>query len=272
MKLVDKDGNILADENVDGNHRPVDMSDKPEVDRTALRDLLLDSLEPNTVQWARKVDHVDAAANYTHDIHFTDSTVATGITLLVGADGAFSKVRRLVTDVEPYYSGVTMVTQWVMDVSAKNSWLDRYVGAGSLTMFDEGRIVICQRQSGDSIRTYAGLRKPLSWSKECGIDWNDHTAVRKAFAEDYFGDCGDDIKRVLTECDDDAHLDMRHLWMMPVGLTWSSKTGVTLLGDAAHLMTPFGQVFSIRKPARTKANGHQRSGRQRRHDRFAGFS
>lgn len=240
MKLIDKDGNVLVDENIEGNHRSVDDSDKPEVDRTALRDLLLDSLEPNTVQWGRKVSHVDAAADDTHDIHFTDGSVATGINLLVGADGAFSKVRPLVTDVAPYYSGITMITQWVMDVSTKKPWLEKYVGAGSLMMFDEGRVVICQRQSGDSIRTYAGLRKPLSWSKECSIDWNDHTGVRKTFAEDYFGDCGDDIKRLLTECDDDAHLDMRHLWMLPVGLTWSSKPGVTLLGDAAHLMTPFG--------------------------------
>ncbi|KAF2169306.1 hypothetical protein M409DRAFT_20532 [Zasmidium cellare ATCC 36951] len=242
IKLIDKDGNVLADENVDGNRRPADDTDKPEVDRTALRDLLLDSLKPDTVQWGCRVDHIEEAANGTHDVHFTNGAVTTGITLLIGADGAFSKVRPLVTDVEPFYSGITMVTQWVMDASTKKPWLDRYVGAGSLMMFDEGRLLICQRQSGDSIRTYASPRKPLSWTKESGIDWNDYTAVRKAFAEDYFGNCGDDVKRVLNECDDDAHLDMRHLYMLPIGLTWSSKPSVTLLGDAAHLMTPFGGV------------------------------
>lgn len=237
MKLVDSNGNVLADENVDGNQRAVDDSNKPEVDRTALRDLLLDSLEPGTVHWSHKVQLIEATTSGWHEIHFTDGTIYSGVHLLVGADGAFSKVRPLVTDVQPFYSGITMVGQWATNVSTTHPWLSEYVGAGSLMMFDEGRAVICQRQSGDSIRTYAGLRKPLSWSKECGIDWNDHAAVRKAFAEDYFGDCGDDIKRLISECDD--RLDMRHLWMLPVGLRWQSKPGVTLVGDAAHLMTPF---------------------------------
>lgn len=238
MKIIDKDGKVWVDENVNGHHRHVDDSDKPEVDRTALRDLLLDSLEPETVQWGRKVQSIEKVADSTHKIYFADGTFEAGINLLVGADGAFSKVRALVTDVQPFYSGITMTAQWAMDVSKTKPWLDQYVGAGTLFMFDEGRLVISQRQSGDSIRTYAGLRKPLSWSKECGFDWDDPEAVRKAYAEEFFGDCSEDIKRLLTECD--SSLGMRHLWMLPVALRWASKPNVTLLGDAAHLMTPFG--------------------------------
>jgi 2-polyprenyl-6-methoxyphenol hydroxylase-like FAD-dependent oxidoreductase len=37
----------------------------------------------------------------------------------------------------------------------------------------------------------------------------------------------------------------RSLFMLPVGMNWENKQGLTLLGDAAHLMTPFvGQGVS----------------------------
>lgn len=42
---------------------------------------------------------------------------------------------------------------------------------------------------------------------------------------------------MLLDTDDDATL--RQLYMLPIGFQWYSRPGGTLLGDAAHLMTPF---------------------------------
>ena len=238
LKLLDSKGNVLWDENVTGTLRPVDESDRPEIDRTALRDLLLDSLEPDTVRWGRKIERaeVEAGSKGTHTIYFAGGTKETGIDLLVGADGAFSKIRPLVTPAQPEYSGITAMEQWKMDVEKTDPWLHNYIGAGSCFMFDEGRALMCQRQGDRSLRCYTCVRQPLSWSKECGIDWSDDAVARRSLAENCFGDCGEDVKRTILEMDD--YVTLRHMWMLPVGLKWEAKPGVTLLGDAAHLMTP----------------------------------
>jgi 2-polyprenyl-6-methoxyphenol hydroxylase-like FAD-dependent oxidoreductase len=126
-------------------------------------------------------------------------------------------------------------------VSAKKQWLSNFTGNGSCFMFDEGRALVCQRNGNDTIRVYAGVRQPETWLKDCGIDWEQQDIAREMLTERYFGDCHDDIKRVIAIEASDG-LIPRPLWMLPVGLKWPARPGVTLLGDAAHLMTPFAGV------------------------------
>src|SRR4051794_21590969 len=65
---------------------------KPEIDRGQLRTLLLDSLTDGTVQWGRGVRTVEP----TGEIHFADNTKTT-YDLVIGADGAWSRVRPAVS-------------------------------------------------------------------------------------------------------------------------------------------------------------------------------
>jgi len=71
------------------------------------------------------------------------------------------------------------------------------------------------------------------------IDWADGQ-TREKFVERHFGNWFPEAKRIFLAMTDKPAL--RPLYMLPVGLTWVSQPGLTLLGDAAHLMTPFAGV------------------------------
>ena len=135
MKLVRYDGAVLWDENAIGNTRPEEFADRPEIDRVALRDILLDSLEPGVIQWGKKIVKVepDARSKGKWTLDF-GTHIEREIDLVAGADGAWSKVRRLLSDTKPFYSGITAVELWALDVEKKNPWLAEYIGQGSCFM------------------------------------------------------------------------------------------------------------------------------------------
>jgi 2-polyprenyl-6-methoxyphenol hydroxylase-like FAD-dependent oxidoreductase len=240
MKLVKADGKVCWDENDSAKYGDGADRGRPEIDRGVLRDILLDSIEEEHIKWGRKLASVEPSGEK-YDLHFADGVVETGFDLVVGADGAWSKVRPLLTGAKPVYSGISMVELRALEAAEKKPWLSNYMGAGSLFMFDEGRAIICQRNGNDTIRVYAAVRQPETWIEDCGIDWTQQDAARKELAERYFGDCSEDLKRVI-EVEAADTLITRPLYMLPVGLRWEPRVGVTVLGDAAHLMTPFAGV------------------------------
>jgi 2-polyprenyl-6-methoxyphenol hydroxylase-like FAD-dependent oxidoreductase len=245
-KLVRFDGTVALDEKAElekvgkSLHQQGQEVEKPEVDRTAMRGMLLNSLEEGTVVWGKKVTSViQAEDNNGYSIVFEDGAKET-FNLVVGADGAWSKVRNILTDVKPHYSSVTIAECWSLNVDERNPWLSNFVGAGSMFMFDENRAIIAQRNGAGGIRSYASVRKPEDWYKTCGIDWTKPEEAKKALMEQYFDDCGDNLKRCIISSQDE--LIVRPLYMLPVSHKWYHRPGVTLIGDSAHLMTPFAGV------------------------------
>lgn len=250
LKLVMPNGTVVLDETAhqadecQENKRP--EGDRPEIDRLQLRDMLLCSLKPRAVQWAHKLLKVEPYANgsiatrETYRLHFivSEEHYEEGpFDVVIGADGARSNVRPLLTNQQPFYSGVSLVELHALDVDEKKEWLANYVGAGSCFMFDKGRAVLAQRNGNGCIRVYACVMQPEWWFDTCGIDWSTPNAARKKLVDEYYSDCAGEIKRIILDADDG--LMIRRLDMLPVGLSWAPRGGVTLIGDAAHLMLPF---------------------------------
>jgi len=88
MSFCDKEGKKLLEL---GQER-----DLPEIDRRELRRLLLDSIPKEKIQWGHVLKSATLGENGSPVLEFTNSFKASGFKLVVGTDGAWSKVRSLV--------------------------------------------------------------------------------------------------------------------------------------------------------------------------------
>jgi FAD binding domain len=70
--------------------------DAPEIDRRDLRQILLDAVPKEKIKWGHALTSVTAGEDNKPILHFSNGVVLSGIKLVVGADGAWSKVRPMV--------------------------------------------------------------------------------------------------------------------------------------------------------------------------------
>ncbi|MFF0157965.1 FAD-dependent oxidoreductase [Streptomyces sp. NPDC005263] len=225
MRILDTDGTVLRD----WRPRPDDRAN-PEIDRGQLRDLLLGPLD---VQWGRGVTQVEPGAPGGVLVRFADGRQET-FDLVVGADGAWSRVRPAVSPATPHYTGVTSVEASLDDVDTRHPALARLTGDGSLAVYGVNRSLVAQRNSGGHVKVYAKFRAPLEW--HTNLDLADDEAVRSSLLA-LFDGWAAPVLDLLRHATAFVH---RPIHVLPVAHTWTHVLGVTLLGDAAHLMPPLG--------------------------------
>ncbi|GAA2125883.1 NAD(P)/FAD-dependent oxidoreductase [Kitasatospora saccharophila] len=219
------------------HHVPADGErHKPEIDRGRLRELLLRSLEPGTVHWNHALRSVEGPAAGPRRLHFADGTV-TEADLVIGADGAWSKVRRALSPATPVHTGVSFLEAWFHDVDRRHPELAALVGPGSAAAADGERGLFAQRGGGGHLRVYAIQRVPADWIAAAGHTVRDTDALR-ALLLDRYRHWSPGLRRLLTD-NDGPYVD-RPIHALPVPHTWPHDGAVTLLGDAAHLMPPLG--------------------------------
>jgi 2-polyprenyl-6-methoxyphenol hydroxylase-like FAD-dependent oxidoreductase len=250
FRVLDRDGRVHLDlpDTGDGG--------RPEVDRGDLRQLLLDSLPPGTIRWGAKVTGVRALGDGRHEVTLAapesqadggrhriansaaagnqpaaDATDASGgetITtgLLVGADGAWSRVRPLLSSAQPAYAGVWFADLELHDADARHPEAAEVVGGGMLFALAAGQGFLAHRETDGSLHVYAALR-----TGEEGVD------VSKAALLAAFEGWAPELRALISDAD--GPLVARTIHRLPVGLRWDRVPGVTLIGDAAHLMSPF---------------------------------
>ncbi|MGO1975833.1 FAD-dependent oxidoreductase [Brachybacterium tyrofermentans] len=229
MRILDHRGTVLRDEADDG------QLIRPEVDRGQLRDILLVSLPARTVHWGRKVCAVRTVDGFPgrHEVEFTDGEAIT-TDLLIGADGAWSMVRPLMSGARPVYTGISFVEADLFDADERHPAEAAAMGRGMLFAFNGPTGVLGHREIDDTLHVYLGLRVSESWIDT--IDFADIAASKTALLARIDG--WDDALRGLI-AHADTPLTPRRIHALPVGHSWERTPGTTLLGDAAHMMSPF---------------------------------
>ncbi|MFD9903513.1 FAD-dependent oxidoreductase [Streptomyces sp. NPDC059063] len=235
-RLLTRDGTVLFEKADDGT------GTSPEVQRGELRQILLDALPDGTVRWGRRATGVRALADGRHEVTFADSTVVV-TSLLVGADGAWSRVRPLLSDATPAYVGRSFVETSLHDADTRHPATAKAVGGGTLVALDpdgNGKWLVAHRERGGTLHAYITLTKPQDWFAT--IDFTDAAAAAARIAEEYDG-WAPELTALITAGRTAPVL--RPLHALPVGHHWDRVPGVTLLGDAAHLATPNGEGANL---------------------------
>lgn len=224
MRILESDGTVLFDKADDGT------GGRPEVQRADLRQMLLDSLPAGMVRWGRKVTGVEGKT-----VTFADgSTVVAD--LLVGADGAWSRVRPLLSDAKPEYTGTSFVETYLYQADTRHPAAAKAVGGGSMMAPGHGIGIFAHRESGDTLHAYIEFSKPLDWFDT--IDVTDAAQVAREFEG-----WAPELTALITETDTTPLL--RSHYALPIPHRWDRVPGVTLVGDAAHLAPPNGEGANL---------------------------
>ncbi len=220
VRLYDKDGRCVYN----GDDEPHDG--RPEIDRAHLRALLLRSLPEGTVRWGSKIRAIEPLADGTYAV-LSEQGVMQPFDLVIGADGTWSRTRGLVSREMPGYTGVTFAEMTIEDADRCHPDLSRLVGKGKIFALAEGKGLIAQRNSGGKLHVYATL------------NLTDHrrTEISRDQVLAQYADWSPDLLALIHAAGDE--MAARSIHVFPVGYRWDHRPGVTLLGDAAHVMSPF---------------------------------
>lgn len=233
MRILDSNGTVVFEEGDDGT------GGRPEVQRAELRRMLVDSLPGGTVRWGHKVSGARVLGEGRYEVTFDGGgTVVTS--LLIGADGAWSRVRPLLTDATPEYAGTSFVETHLFDADTRHQAAAKAVGGGSLIAPSPEREIHAHRESGDTLHAYVLLTESLDWF--AAIDFTDPVAATARIAREFDG-WAPELTALITDADT-APVHRPH-YTLPSGHRWERVPGVSLVGDAAHLAVPNGEGANL---------------------------
>ncbi len=229
LRLTDQHGNILHDH----ARKMQGEGKRPEIERGPLRDLLLDSLQPGTVQWDCKLESAEFRGDKVA-LHFAEKETVLAY-IAIGSDGANSRLRALVTPIRPEYVGVTLVEGMVYDAQKAVPELWELLGGAALIALGNERTLGMGTKPDGSILFYAGVKTDDGEGKQ-RLEQAASADERIAWFRENFPGYSDIWAPLFAKA---SSLIWRPLLVCPSDQHWKPKPNATLIGDAAHVMPPY---------------------------------
>ncbi|KAF2336609.1 FAD-dependent oxidoreductase [Flavobacterium ginsenosidimutans] len=233
-RIVDKEANLFVEENT-GEDDFENENFRPEIDRGALRDMLIENLLPDTVVWNSQFLSMNKIGS-SWELKFQNGSTAFA-DIVIGADGYRSKVRSYVTDIKALYSGASIIQGEIENPKIDCPDIYELVDNANLIAMDIGKTIAVQPMGNGGLTFYAASLYPENWLESNGIDFNNADEVYNYLIK-YYEDWNPLFFELFKSC---RNFVMRQLNYFPTDQKWEPNENVTLIGDAAHLMPPSGE-------------------------------
>jgi 2-polyprenyl-6-methoxyphenol hydroxylase-like FAD-dependent oxidoreductase len=207
---------------------------RPEIDRGSLRKILLESLQPQTVQWNSHFVSMEAQ-NEGWLLHFKNGSSAYA-DIVIASDGANSKIRPYITQMEPFYTGIIMLEGNVYESKKDAPFISSLIDGGKIMAFGNTKNILLGQKEGDELGFYVSFKGDQNWSAINGLDYADKTQMLDWFKKEYSE--WSSIWHELFENVSGPFIP-RPIYCMPLNQTWKALPNLTMIGDAAHVMPPF---------------------------------